>query len=335
MTEHRRTKRRIVLCLLLMAGAGEAKALAHESEAGVSLRFSAVVPAVEGLEVEARDGIAPTLTVTNATGERFEVIGRDGVAFLRIGPEVVQANLASPDWWASERPEAGAPPPATARPGAEPRWARIAEAAEWAWFEHRLDGPAAVAGADWSIPARLGARSIRLTGTWVAAQVYGVFRSTLTGVEPATDGLEVTILPGSVPGLFVENATGLALEIDDSEGRPFLRIGPEEAFLADPNGAYQRVGGTPRWGWVEPRAGWDGGDPPAALRDATEPVDVGAWSVPGRLGGREIEIRGRLEWVPVRSHHEASASANRRWPVFLGIAAAAVLIALVVRRRRG
>jgi LPXTG-motif cell wall-anchored protein len=336
-----RTRAALVLGLL-MAGAAMPAARAHESRPGLSLRFERVEPAIEGLEAEVRDDVAPTVILHNRTGRRVEVIGLRGEAILRIGPDRVEGNLASPDWWRSESPAAGSPVPATARVGAPARWVRLADGADWAWYEHRLDrivGP----GTPWSIPIRVGAREAALTGTWEAIVVYGSFRTSLTGlgVSPPVADLVVSAVPGSEPVLFVQNATGRVLEIPGPEGEPFIRVGPGGAELAAPGGGYERVAAGPAWGWVEPRAGWTGGEIPARLRDATGIVRVGTWSIPATLGGEDLRIEGTLDWVPVRAHHATAPPPPGELDTGTAVAVLAVAglllaaaVALLVRRRR-
>lgn len=327
----------VVAGLLLAGAVAPSAALAHQTTPGLALRFERVDPAIEGLDVEARDDPAPTLVVRNGTGKPFEVLGRDGVPFLRIGPGRVSANLASPDWWDSETLVPGGAP-STAAPGATPRWVPIRDGAEWAWYEHRLAGAAGAAGRPWTIPARAGGRDVALEGTWEAIVVYGAFHSRVESVTPGIEGVEVTILPGAVPGLFVRNDTAEVLEIPGPGGRPFLRISRAGgAELADPTGAYQPAGATPRYGWVEPRAGWTGGEIPERLRTATAAVRVGAWSIPMRLGERDLTVEGTLEWVPVRAHHEAAPERGSRfWLTLLLVAGSAAILAaaVLVRRRR-
>lgn len=330
-----RDRIRAVLALgLLLAALEVGAASAHVTTPGWRLRLDAIEPAVAGLGVEARQLLAPVVSIRNDSAEAFTVIGADGLPFVRVTRDGVEANIASPDWYRSESPSPNGWVAPSAKAGASPRWVRIATGAAWSWFEHRIGEPS---DQPWSIPARLGKRDIQLRGRWERVQVRGAFRSVLDGVRPEVDGLDVRILQGSRPAIFVSNETGLVLEIPGRRGEPFLRIGPGGAQEADGSGAFVPLGSAPRWAWVEPRAGWESEDPLASILSATTTVIVGTWTVPAKLGERPIEIRGRVEWVPVARHHTTPKGSRTIWwaVAFVGSVLVVTLAARrVVRVRR-
>ncbi|MGH2793147.1 MAG: hypothetical protein ACRDKG_02480 [Actinomycetota bacterium] len=334
----RRLSRTLAL-LAVVLGAGSL-ASAHETAPGSRLRIDRIEPAFPELEIRVRNVLAPTILVNNDTAETFEAVGSDGQPFLRLRDGGVEANVASPDWYRSESPTASGWIAPTARAGAKPRWVRIASGDEWAWFEHRIGAPGPAGETPWTIPARIGGRAIVIHGSWFRTQVRGSFRTLLDGVRPAVDeGIEVRILQGTQPAIFVNNATGKVLEIPGRRGEPFLRIGPAGAEQADPAGAYASLGTAPRWAWVEPRAGWSDEDPPENALRSTTTVVLGTWAIPASLDGSPIEIYGRVEWVPVAEHHApqpAAGSNNKRW-ILIAVAATvtgAIVGIRTIRRRR-
>ncbi|MGH2785377.1 MAG: hypothetical protein ACRDJ1_08945 [Actinomycetota bacterium] len=334
----RRLSRAPALCLALLGAAIVAQA--HDTSPGSRLRIDRIEPAVPELAIAVRDVLAPTIHVRNDTAETFEAIGSDAQPFLRLRDGAVEANVASPDWYRSESPAANGWVAPTARAGAKPRWVRITSGDEWAWFEHRIGAPGSGAETPWTIPARIGGRAIVIHGSWFSTQVRGTFRTLLDGVRPAvTQGLELRILQGTQPAVFVNNTTGKVLEIPGRRGEPFLRIGPAGAEQADATGVFAPLGSSPRWAWVEPRAGWSDEDPPAHALGSTSTVVLGTWEIPATLDGTPIEIYGRVEWVPVAAHHGQAPTGGTSATRWVLVAAAAGLTAAIVgirtiRRRR-
>jgi hypothetical protein len=301
---------------------------AHEAEAGLLPRLLAVEPHVEGLDVEVGQVVAPTVTVRNATGSVVDVIGGDGTAFLRIGAEFVQANVASPDFFRSEGPSPAAAVPASAAAGAPPRFVTISSGGEWSWFEHRLS---AAGRGPWTVPLSVGGVEVAVRGDWRRADVTGSFTVVVDALEPSVDGLAVEALQGAVPGLFVENRTGRALEVPGPRGEPFLRIGPNVTERADGAGGWERVAASPRYGWTEPRIGWPAGEPlPRELRGADRARTARTWTLDLVLGDRPVAASGTLRWVPVAAHHDDGFPLVR---VVGGLGAVGVIAAVALAER--
>lgn len=162
--------------------------------------------------------------------------------------------------------------------------------------------------------------SLMAAGPGLAGAQRDDVRVVLDGVEPAVAGLRVQVYDDALaPQLVVENLSGRALEILDDAGRPFVRIRTPgvDADLAaaawyqtlSPGGApvpqrahspgaaaeWRTVRAHASWGWFDPRIGKDR----ASLYPASlEPVALGDWRVPARLGGETIEIRGHFLYQP-------------------------------------
>jgi hypothetical protein len=272
-------------------------------------------PAVDGITVEVRAQPAPTLVLRNTTRGTVEVLDDDGEPFLRIGPTHVEANAASPDFYRSESPspDAAVPPSAT---GGE-RFVRIVDGGDWAWFEHRIG--ARPVDEDWSVPLRIGTEMLSVNGHWEPVSVPARVEVTLDPV--GIDDLNVAVLPGLAPALFVDNDTGEALVVPDAHGEPFLRIGPDRTTRATPGGDDAVVAPTASYAWVDARLGFQG-DPPEGRTKRR-------WEIPARLGDRDLVLRGATSWIPL--DHDGG---RRRWPWLAVPVVALALAVLVLDRRR-
>jgi hypothetical protein len=63
----------------------------------VIVTMDAVPAALGKMRVELRKTLAPQLVLENTSGSPVEVIGSDGIAFLRLGPAGAEANINAPD----------------------------------------------------------------------------------------------------------------------------------------------------------------------------------------------------------------------------------------------
>ncbi len=311
------------LALTLVAGAGDA-AHAHGGHGDPRVRAvidEALPAALAGMRIEAHRTVAPQLVVENATGRLLEVLDADGVAFLRIGPSGVEANVAARAWYQTLAP--GASVPAAVRDaanGTDARWQRVDAAHAFGWFEPRLD-PVAVAVPDtvreagvaadvarWQVALRVDGVPVTLAGTfrWEPAAA-GAYRTSLGSPPEIAPGVRVRVLPGDPPGLLIENRTRAVLTVLDELGEPFLRIGRKgveanvrsvswaksgrsangadrgPAFVGAPY--WQRVTRAPSYGWLDPRLA------PRAAGEARA-----AWRIPVYLGATETEITGVSRW---------------------------------------
>lgn len=273
------------------------------------------------MRVELHHTIAPQLVLANPTARVVEVLDPDGVAFLRIGPEGVEANLAARAWYQTYAP--GMPVPASAGTGGEARWRKVHGAPSFGWFDPRLEsggvgeghdagGAGGAAGAGrWSVPLRVDGEVVVLAGRFRREpEASGRYHARLTSASEIAPGVRVRLLPGRTPGLLVTNESREVLAILDEDGEPFLRVGPRgveanvgsaawrrsgRASLApagDAAGpAWQRVSTVPRFGWLDPRAAAGAGTAPPADGHA-----VRAFRIPLELGGRRLAVRGELAW---------------------------------------
>ena len=169
------------------------------------------------------------------------------------------------------------------------------------------------------VVAGIAAQTGGIAGAHPMPQQHGYLRTAIARA-PDIPGLELKVLDGGRPALYVHNATGRVLEVFGQAGEPLLRIGPGgvEANTGSPSfrlaagrtiqgpGAASRgaLGGHPRWkmlsrqaiwGWLQPVTGL----PTTGTRGHELSTGRAArrWRVTLKLGSRPLQVWGRTEWV--------------------------------------
>jgi hypothetical protein len=163
----------------------------------------------------------------------------------------------------------------------------------------RLIALAAALGAALAAPARpaLGCDALREV------------RAEVDALPPALAGMRMQAVRTLGAQLVLENPTTRTVEVLDADGVPFVRVGPRgvEANLgaaawsgASGTGAthWRVIGSAPSYGWFEPRVDAARVALPPVLPARGAPIDVGAWSVPLRVDGVAVALRGRFRYRP-------------------------------------
>lgn len=334
-----------------------ATAEAHEERALHALTvLDEVSPAIAGLQVRVTHLTAPALVVSNRTSHPLVVLGEKGEPFLRIDNGSVEANALSPTSYRSADPTGERPLPDQLDATAPPRWTVLARKDAWSWFDPRLRSRGS-SSASWEVPARVGRKSIAIVGGFESLDGHGHFVSQLDEV-PAESGLELRLLEGPVPGIFVRNDSGEVLSIPGPEGEPFLRIGPQgvEANLrspmyylggdqvirkvpplADPSARprWLKVSDIPVWAWLEWRARVPATSEQRSVLGPRERT-VLEWAIPARLGDAPLSISGRVDWIPPRASRPVTGPDEFPW-AYVALIAAGIIVAgaamLVVGKR--
>ncbi len=297
-------------------------AAAHEETALHALSvLHDVDPEIAGVSFRVVQLTQAVLVATNSTDRPLVVEGPKGEPFLRIVHGRVEMNLRSPLAYTSADPTGRSVAPAGLDVFGKPRWELEARSRTWSWFDPRIRF--APARNDWTIRARLGRRAIAISGGFEALDGHGHFTTELLDTPDIPD-LEIRLLQGAVPGLFVRNDTGRTLTVPGRRGEPFLRIGPRGVVSnarspayylggtntiravppsADPQAAprWQRLSEIPIWAWLEFRARL-----PARLEQRSvlgpERRTVLSWTTPMSLDGEPLELTGRVVWIPPQSN---------------------------------
>jgi hypothetical protein len=299
-----------------------------------------------GVTVRAIPAYGEELVVSNPTSTPLDIIGRDGVAFVRVDASGVLANVANPDWYLSNDPQGATGLPSGVQPGSSPHWARVSTSGEWAWFDPRMQAPAALPPAlsfskfattlaHWVIPVRFGATPIEVSGDLVYRPVLGAFRVE-TGSVPGE--LQVSPLQGRIPGLLVNLRGAHTVTIAGVDGGPFLRLSSSGVEVdqgspswrddrqargepAPPVGAsgWSRLSGSPSVSWLDRRLAYPGLQPP---RPAVAQV-VQHWSMPVMVDGVPARVEGLLRWIP---NHAVGGSRSAGAPTWLFAGVGAVVV---------
>lgn len=334
--------------------------------------YDAVVPSLPaGVGVQVLPSVVDELVVTNTTSTPLEVIAVGGEPFLRVSAAGVLANLASPDWYTTGTPEGGPALPADVardRGRGRPRWVLVSRGTTWAEFDPRLHPQVTVAprtraaGKDaviavWAVPLRYAGTAYRATGHVQFTPVRGGFTAALTR---SPQGLQVAVLQGELPGVFLKAPAGRTVVVQGAAGEPFLRFDDTgvHANLASPSWvADQRARGravvpatqpvqwvpvtrSTSYSWLDARLRYPADLPPeAVLRRSTASV-VSRWRVPVSVDGGPGALEGTVTWVPravaVAQISQPHDSGLPRWAVPLtgGVLVVGAGAVLVRRRRR-
>jgi hypothetical protein len=282
----------------------------------------------EGMTIQVVETLAPQVLLHNPTSRTLEVLDDRGRAFVRIGPQGVEADLAASAWY-NTYSTAGVEIPAYARDvNAEPRWRRMDRDPAWGWFDPRVDPERGRSGdhhgsapADdqpppkvWRIPVRVDGVATELRGDFVAKRLP---RGQLQiHIEPETlpPGLSVTPSSGRPPALFARYSGALPLVVMGMENEPYLRFSAERgveanllsstwrrygrAALAPPEGAtapaWHRISAQASLSWLEPRAAYL----ESAPRNERTRQTVRRWVIPMVSDQGQWQLRGRTDWLP-------------------------------------
>lgn len=303
----------LLAAVVVLTAAGAPRAAAHAVDPSVLTVIDLVEPAVDGITVEVGTSVTTQLLLRNDTADDVDVLDEHGQAFLRIGPNGVQANLAAPAWYLTNQPFGDGTVPPEASPDAPDRWGQVSAEHAWGWFDHRLH-PTQVTSVlngrppTFEVPLRHGGRTIRVLGHLERRTTVPRFTAELRSAPDRSTGLVVQLVPGRAPGLFVRYDGDGQAEVRGRDGEPFLRLSPRGAevnersptwlFTAQARGedltgldadpaaapAWVPVGSSPSYAWLDPRA--------LIERVGDRPITLD-WTVPITVDGRAVEVGGR------------------------------------------
>lgn len=345
--------RRLLLLLLVVSVStwvGAGPGYADGQSASVYGVVDRVQPRLGDVEIRVENGPFTLISVENPTDTYLDVLADTGEPFLRIGPRGVFANLNSPQWYLSNSPDASAAVPPSAREESRPRWGRVSSAPKWAWFDERLnphegehmaamtDAHEVTKLADWSVPLSYGGSKVKVDGHLEYRPLLGTTESRLTSSNEVMPGVTANLLPGSVPGLFLENTTNQTVLVRGRQGEPFARVGPDgtqvntrSATYADDQRArgleppapvdasrpplWEKVSDTPLFTWLESRAVYAASQSAEEMSEDSRPVTLGTWEIPLEIDGSGYRIEGATVWTPSEQHGDATESAGSESPV--------------------
>ena len=180
-------------------------------------------------------------------------------------------------------------------------------------------------------------------------------------MTPKPSLVEFDVLEGD-DQVYVYNRGKRTVDVPGYGGEPYLRVTPDGVFrnLNSPatyenldrygeqplpanaksraKPAWEKLGDRPAVAWHDHRMHWMNRVPPIAVRNAPDaPHHIQDWSIPIRVGGQTIAIRGTLDYSPPPSLARSGSGglATVIWPAFAGAAMLFAGLTLVVVRRRG
>jgi hypothetical protein len=170
----------LAAALVVLAPIG-AQAANESYPSNYKTELRALSPPVSGLKLTTAGGDR-YLVLNNGSGKTTVVTGYDGDPYLRFRPNrVVEVNLHSPSKYVNEDRFGTLQPPASAIPGAKPKWKVVATTGSYKWFDHRIHWmdkkpPAQVKDKakktkifDWQVPLKVDGRPVTAAGTllWI------------------------------------------------------------------------------------------------------------------------------------------------------------------------
>ena len=218
---------------------------AHTGASEFTPVIEEITPQVDGLDITVAYSVNYQFVVENTTDKEFTVFAGSGEPFLRIGPEGVFGNFASPTWYDARAPEGLETVPEGARPGADvpPEWRQVSRQPSYGWFDHRLHPAGSekfvsdevrqskktvIVGEPWEVLTRYGDVEGRISGRFEFQPVLGTYRSVLRSSTSPAEGVTVQVSPSStrtgVPAMFVDNASAQTVTVLGEAGEPFLRL---------------------------------------------------------------------------------------------------------------
>jgi hypothetical protein len=185
------------LCVALLAAiAPLASAKNQGYPQNYKTEIRALKPPVPGLELSTTGGDR-FLVLANGTGKNVVVTGYDGDAYLRfLSNRVVEVNLHSPSKYVNEDRFGTLQPPASARPGAAPKWKAVSRNGSYRWFDHRIhwmeksvppqvkDTARRTKIFDWEVPLKVDGKPVIAAGTltWVPDSSSGTSTGLIVGI---------------------------------------------------------------------------------------------------------------------------------------------------------
>ncbi len=175
------------------------------------------------------------------------------------------------------------------------------------------------------------------------------FRSTVTGIEPAVEGLDVRILD-SDDRISVTNGTGETLIVLGYGQEPYLKF-EDGAIYENANSAsrylnkdrygaqaapadldldappdWKRIADGNTYDWHDHRIHWMSSTDPKVVRDdRSSEHHVLDWTVPVEVGGAAAKVNGRLDYSPPSDSRSVWLFGGVGLLILAGVAAAVVL----------
>lgn len=269
--------------------------------------------ALENIIVEIhQDAIAPQIVVLNKSSDELVILDEQARPFLRLGPNGVEADLASMTWYQSFAPN-GIQPPATIltelkKNADTERWAWIHDKPGWGWFDPRLNVENSHGHStrqNWQIPVLIKSRRLSIHGYMEeVGQDTGYWQAAINKSQ-LPEQIGVRIIQGPVPAIMLQNSGSAEITVLDGNGNQALRIGPagvwantfSSLWLAQRKSSRPEVpqwlhlSQVPRISWLEARL---------LPGEKTDTGKVHDWSIPIHSAEQTLLLSGTTRWRPAK-----------------------------------
>jgi hypothetical protein len=218
----------------------------------------------------------------------------------------------------------------------------------------------------WIVPLRIGTTDYTALGRVDYITFKGGFTAALTSTGTPFTGVKLSVIPGRLPGVFLDNSGRDPVVVTGRRGEPFLRIGPagteandrspswvddqrnhgntptEEADASAPPD-WHLVHPEPRILWLETRGFYPQEIPPTTIITASSPTVLLRWSVPLTQGATTVKLTATTSYVPDHTLPGTGGTAGTddstfpwvglvMWVVLLGLACGGTGLWLRARR---
>jgi hypothetical protein len=293
--------------LLLVAAQVDAH---EEHRSNLDVVLDRVTPQPAGLEVRIVDTLAPQMIVSNRTGQTLEILDAHGTPVIRIGPDRTWVNASATAYY-SEHPVGDH---STAGESKNPRWVVASREPSWGWFDPRIQIGETEKPAQWHIDMRLGATPVVASGRFRARPVAnGYWMPAIGRPREIAPSVDVTIIPGVVPAVTVENRGNEPVTVIGAKGEPFLRIGSDGVFANAASPTWMQSGRAPqtaspvslsnnhtvRWTKVSPGSRYTWLEWRARCADERRERTPVHWDIPLLVGRKTIAVKGETRWITI------------------------------------
>src|SRR5260370_35146508 len=137
--------------------------------------------------------------------------------------------------------------PIAADASKNPRWVIASDEPSWGWLDPRIQAGDAQKPAKWHIDMRLGAQPVVVSGEFRARPVsHGYWMPALLTPHEIPPHMEVSIIPGVVPAVTIENRGEEPVTEFGVKGEPVRRIGHDGVFANAISPTWMQSGRAPQ-----------------------------------------------------------------------------------------